>query len=118
MTTDIERARTLLKEVSTIIKRAKISPRAEKLLMLADDNIKHPEPRMLFDVLNLPEKERGAVDWENVFVTSEELCEVANVSKTTVRTLVNDGYLEQRHHGLYRMADFLDAWRDYQERPR
>jgi hypothetical protein len=101
-----------------IARRAKVSKRAEKFLQWADDNLGHPGPRMLRDVLKLPHNESDAVDFGNVYVTADELCELADLSRTTVRTLVNEGYLPQEQRGLYRVHDFFEAWREYQARPR
>jgi hypothetical protein len=118
MEDEIERARGLLKQLRDIVRRTKISERAENFLKLADDNLRHPGPRMLRDVHELSAKEKESIDYGNVFVTTEELCELANVSRTTIRTLVNGDYLPQEHHGLYKISEFLEAWDNYQKRPR
>jgi hypothetical protein len=117
MSDAIDEALEHVAKALAIARRAK-NDRAQKFLTLAADNLRHLEPRMLHDVLRLPQKERDSIDFGNVYVTTEELCDLAEISRTTIRTLVNGGYLPQEQRGLYRLHDFFEAWRDYQERPR
>jgi hypothetical protein len=117
MSDDTEQACSLIAKAIAIARRAK-NERAGNFLKLANDNLRHPEPRMLYDVLQLPAKERDSIDFGNVYVTTEELSELADISRTTIRTLVNGGYLPQEQRGLYRLHDFFEGWRDYHERPR
>src|SRR5262249_58436210 len=79
-TEQVKRARRLVKEALAIARRAKVSKRAEQFLKWADDNLAHPGPRMLRDVMRLPDKERDAVDFGNAYVTLEELCEFTELS--------------------------------------
>jgi hypothetical protein len=117
MSDDIEQACSLVAKAIAIARRAK-NERAENFLRLANENLRHPGPRMLHDVNELSAKEREGIDFGNVFVTTEELSELADISRTTIRTLVNGGYLPQEQRGLYRLHDFFEGWRDYLERPR
>jgi Fe-S cluster biogenesis protein NfuA len=112
MTTEIERARKLIKEVQTIVKRAKISERAEKFLRLTDLNLQHPEPVMLQDI---PDGKFGDFDIGNIYVTLEGACDLLNVSHSTIRMLVSERWLEQRHYGKYRLKDLVRAWAEHQE---
>ncbi len=117
-TDEVKQARELVQRALTLARRTKVSARAEAFLVLAADNLRHPAPRMLRDIVRMPDKERESVDWGNAYVTTEEWVELAGISRTTIRTLVNEGYLRQQYRGLYRVHDLFEAWREYQARPR
>jgi Transcriptional regulator, AbiEi antitoxin len=108
---EIARARELVKQAAAIVRRTKISERALEFLRLADSNISHPEPMMMHDIRSKNGKlyhlDGHELDMGNVFYTLEEICELSGRSRTFIRMLVNDNWLEQRHRGLYCLHDFL-----------
>jgi Transcriptional regulator, AbiEi antitoxin len=116
---EIARARELVKQAAAIVRRAKISDRALEFLRLADSNISHPEPMMWHDLMN--DRKAGKffhpdgheIDHGNVFYTLDELSELCGKSRTFIRMLVNDGWMEQRHRGLYCLHDFFPAMEWY-----
>ncbi|MGJ4997834.1 type IV toxin-antitoxin system AbiEi family antitoxin domain-containing protein [Bradyrhizobium sp. HKCCYLS3077] len=118
MSTNRDQARALVRQAAEVIRRDKTSDRAQKFLRLAESNISHPDPMMFHDlqpntVGRLAHPDGHEVDYGNVFFTLEEFIEVTGLSRTTLRKLVNDGWMKQRHRGLYCLHDFLPAADDY-----
>ena len=116
---EIARARELVKQAAAIVRRNKISDRAVEFLRLADSNISHPGPMMWHDLKN--DRKSGTyshpdgheIDHGNLFFTLDEMSELCSKSRTYIRTIANEGCMEQQHRGLYNMRDFMQAVQFY-----
>src|SRR5262249_26547766 len=96
--------------------------RALELLGNVDFHLSHPQPVLYSEVhLLCPEKTKRAghivypdgYDPTHVYFTLEEVMEYSGLSRTTLRKLVNDGYMTQPHRGLYQVHGFLRAIADF-----
>ena len=109
---DIAKARALVKQAAMIVQRGKISERAAKFLKLADMNFERPGPLRLSDFRSRTIDD--GIDIGNVYVDLNEACELIEWSRTTIRRMVNENILPQQHRGLYRLKDLIQCKQEYE----
>jgi len=119
---EITKARALIKKAAEIVRRTKVSKRAVELLGNADFHLSHPQPVLYKELPSLcPEETKRSghlvfppgFDHGHVYFDLPDAMEVSGLSRTSIRKLVNDQYMEQPYRGLYRVHDFLRAIQDF-----
>jgi hypothetical protein len=106
---NIERARSLIKQAADIVRRTKVSDRALEFLGYADFNLRHPQPVLLSDKPAITDD----FDWGHLYVTLDEACALTELSRTTIRKLVNEEWMPQPHRGLYGLQHLLRGVDEY-----
>jgi hypothetical protein len=119
---EITKARALIKKAAEIVQRTNVSKRAMELLGNADFHLSHPQPVLYKELPSLcPEETKRSghlvfppgFDHGHVYFDLPDAVEVSGLSRTSIRKLVNDQYMEQPYRGLYRVHDFLRAIQDF-----
>ena len=119
---EITKARALIKKAAEIVQRTNVSKRAMELLGNADFHLSHPQPVLYRELPSLcPEESKRSgylvfppgFDHGHVYFDLPDAVEVSGLSRTSIRKLVNDQYMEQPYRGLYRVHDFLRAIQDF-----